>query len=256
MATKVNHVIVLMLENRSFDHMLGYLKTDQYPIDGLTGRESNPLNFGPVAKEIGVHPDATDILVHDPGHALSDVNVQLFENLLGPPAIREPNRGFVVSYGEQPHVTPGIAPQIMSCFSAANLPILSALAQEFAICDHWYSSMPGPTWPNRFFAHCATSKGTVTNGGIANYDMPTVFEQLAAKGLTWKIYFHDFVHALQLTRLNRPENIVNFVKFSTFAQMPGRAGCPTIRSLSRDTSTDLVPRMTSTPRTASRAAKH
>jgi len=78
--------------------------------------------------------------------------------------------------------------------------------------------MPGPTWPNRFFAHCATSKGGITNGGAANYDMPTVFEQLTAKGLTWKIYFHDFVHALQLTRLNSPENVVNFVKFSTFAQ--------------------------------------
>jgi phospholipase C len=61
------------------------------------------------------------------------------------------------------------------------------------------------------------SKGGITNGGAANYDMPTVFEQLTAKGLTWKIYFHDFVHALQLTRLNSPENVVNFAKFSTFA---------------------------------------
>ena len=110
MATKVKHVIVLMLENRSFDHRLGYLKTDEYPIDGLTGHESNPLNFESEAMEISVHPDATDILVHDPGHALSDINVQLFQNPLGPPAIGEPNRGFVISYGEQPHVTPGMAP--------------------------------------------------------------------------------------------------------------------------------------------------
>jgi len=218
MATKIKHVVVLMLENRSFDHMLGYLKTDQYPINGLTGHETNPVNLEPGAKEIGVQPDATDILVHDPGHEFSDVNVQVFENPLGPPPVEQPNRGFVFNYGQQPHVTPEIAPQIMSCFSAANLPVLSALAQEFAICDHWYSSMPGPTWPNRFFAHCATSKGGITNGGAANYDMPTVFEQLTAKGRTWKIYFHDFVHALQLTRLNSPENVVNFVKFSTFAQ--------------------------------------
>jgi phospholipase C len=218
MAPKIKHVIVLMLENRSFDQMLGYLKTEQYPIDGLTGHESNPLNLEPGAKEISVYPGATDILVHDPGHEHGDVNVQLYENSLGPPPVEEPNRGFVFSYGQQPHVTPEIAPQIMSCFSGANLPVLSALAQEFAICDHWYSSMPGPTWPNRFFAHCATSKGNITNGGIANYDMPTVFEQLTAKGLTWKIYFHDFVHALLLTRLSSAENVVNFAKFSNFAR--------------------------------------
>jgi phospholipase C len=59
MATKIKHVVVLMLENRSFDHMLGYLKTDQYPINGLTGYETNPVNLEPGAKEIGVQPDAT-----------------------------------------------------------------------------------------------------------------------------------------------------------------------------------------------------
>ena len=72
-----------MLETRSFDHMLGYLKTDQYPINGLTGHETDPVNLEPGAKEIGVQPDATDILVYDPGHEFSDVNVQVFENPLG-----------------------------------------------------------------------------------------------------------------------------------------------------------------------------
>jgi phospholipase C len=215
-----------MLENRSFDHMLGFLKSPSYPIDGLSGHESNPLSLDPGAEEFVVRPDATDILVHDPGHEQTDVNIQVYENPQGPPPLLPANRGFIFSYGQQSHVTPAIAPQIMNCFSETNVPVLSALAKEFAVCDHWYSSMPGPTWPNRFFVHCGTSKGVIKNTIGVNYDMPSVFEQLTDKGFTWKVYFHDFVHALQLTHLNSPENVANFVKFSNFARDAKRGQLP------------------------------
>ena len=49
--------------------------------------------------------------------------------------------------------------EIMKCFSPAQLPVLNALAREYAVCDGWRASMPGPTWPNRFFMMAASSGG-------------------------------------------------------------------------------------------------
>jgi phospholipase C len=217
MPANIKHVIVLMMENRSFDHMLGFLRSANYKIDGLTGNESNPVDPHNASAEIKVSPTADYILTHDPGHAFADVNIQLFAKPEGPPPSGQPNRGFIFSYSQQPHVTPDIAPTIMNCFAPEKLPVLTRLAQEFAVCDRWFSSVPGPTWPNRFFAHCATSKGFLDNSSVHNYDMPTVFEQLGDKGLTWKIYFHDFAQALALKRLAAQNQVVNFVYYHQFA---------------------------------------
>jgi phospholipase C len=97
----------------------------------------------------------------DPGHEFP----QVLEQLCGPGATYPAggayppivNSGFVASYaagGGQ--ADPG---EIMRCFGPSQLPVLNALAREFAVCDRWYAPMPGPTWPNRFFAHAASSAG-------------------------------------------------------------------------------------------------
>jgi phospholipase C len=57
---KVKHIVVLALENRSFDHMLGFLKSPSYPLDGLNGHESNPLTFEPGAQEFRVEPPSIE----------------------------------------------------------------------------------------------------------------------------------------------------------------------------------------------------
>ena len=56
-------------------------------------------------------------------------------------------------------VVEAIQPEILRCFSPSQLPVLNALAREFAVCDNWFAPMPGPTWPNRFFMHAASSNG-------------------------------------------------------------------------------------------------
>jgi phospholipase C len=216
---KINHVVVLMLENRSFDHMLGFLRSASYRIDGLTGSESNPVDPHIAASpQIKVSPAGGSIPSPDPGHNFADVNVQLFANPSGPPPVGPPNRGFVFSYAQQPHVTPAIAQTIMQCFPPDKLPVLTRLAQEFAVCDRWFSSVPGPTWPNRFFAHCATSKGFLDNGAFHDYDMSTIFEQLGDKGFSWRIYFHDVAQSLALRRLSTADQVVNFVYYWQFAR--------------------------------------
>jgi phospholipase C len=204
MAHTIRHLIVLMLENRSFDHMIGFMKTAAYPIDGLSGTESVPMSPQD-ATPVKVSPDAEYVLPFDAGHSIPDTNLQLFSNPSGPPSAGPSNQGFVYSYSQQPHVTAATAPLIMKCFAPAALPVLTRLAAEFAVCDHWYSSVPGPTWPNRFFVHAATSKGFIDNSLLHDYDMRSIFENLSAAGLTWKNYSHDFPQAQALWRIRAPE---------------------------------------------------
>jgi phospholipase C len=218
MAQTIQHLVVLMLENRSFDHMLGFLRSSEYPINGLTGDEGNPRDPAHLdpAQEVKVSSDAGFILSYDPGHSFPDVNLQLFDNPAGPPPTSLPNAGFILSYSQQPHVTPSIADTIMKCLAPTTVPVLTTLAREFAVCDAWYSSVPGPTWPNRFFAHAATSKGYLDNNSFRNYDMPTIFENLSAAGRTWRNYYHDFSQTWALQRLQTETNKANFYSFGQF----------------------------------------
>ena len=95
--------------------------------------------------------------------------------------------------------------QIMAYFKQCELPVLHTLAENFLICDRWFSSVPGPTWTNRFFVHSGTSLGHVDmpNGffhpGIHCYDQPTVYDHLNEKGISWEIYFGDFPQSFLLT---------------------------------------------------------
>jgi phospholipase C len=88
----------------------------------------------------------------------------------------------------------------MQCFDPPSLPVLNKLANEFAICDHWFASHPGPTWPNRFFVHAASASGQVDSPpdlniaeavvGINPYTFHngTIYDRLAEKGLQHRIY--------------------------------------------------------------------
>jgi phospholipase C len=81
------------------------------------------------------------------------------------------------------------------------LPGLHALARNFTICDRWFASLPGPTWPNRFFALTGTSNGRVNmpDDGTHKADLPgffqqtqdTIFDRLNERAIHWKVYFHD-----------------------------------------------------------------
>ena len=221
MPQEIEHVIVLMLENRSFDHMLGWLQAPDYQIDGLSGGEWNPMDPneppGPNNK-VTVTRNAQDVTPHDPGHGFTDVNVQLFSNPAGPPPLAgiAENMGFVFSFSQQDDVTKAAAPGIMDCFDPGNLPILTTLAKEFAVCTRWFSSVPGPTWPNRFFVHCATSKGYLDNNQFRNYDMLSIFENLTSEGRTWTNYYHDISQTWQLQRLDTPELRDNFKSYGDF----------------------------------------
>jgi len=102
---KIKHIVVLMLENRSFDHMLGFLQSDQYAIEGLQGDETIPED-PTVHPPVPVQVTATAHYLHDldidPGHDVPNVNVQLFDVPEGPFTTPPLNRGFVLDYAQQP----------------------------------------------------------------------------------------------------------------------------------------------------------
>jgi phospholipase C len=107
-------------------------------------------------------------------------------------------KGFLYSGNEAAKSAnvPAQGPRVMECFQPDQLPVMTALAQEFALFNFWYSSLPGPTWPNRFFVHAATSGGLTDSPGklqiIAGFSFQngTVYEAIADAGKDWRIY-HD-----------------------------------------------------------------
>jgi phospholipase C len=208
MANSIEHVFVLMLENRAFDHMLGFsgitgrdaANGGYTQINGLTGSEANTFND----REYQVTKRADDVMSADPGHEFNNA----LEQLCGPgatypaggvyPVIN--NTGFVASYaGSGGSADPG---EVMKCFAPEQLPVLVALAQEFAVCDNWHASMPGPTWPNRMFVHAASSGGLdhsptmeeivewETIGGF-QFKAGSIFDALKKKGVLHRLYAGD-----------------------------------------------------------------
>src|SRR5580704_14383200 len=154
----IEYFIVLMLENRSFDHMLGYLKAPDYAIEGLDGTQSNQDS-----SEVAVPVDSTARYAGDfdpdPGHDFADVTIQLYGTSQPAPGAVPDMSGFVKSYAKRCNGDVAASHRIMKCFDPARLPVLATLAQQYAVCDHWFSSIPGPTLPNRLFVHAGTSGG-------------------------------------------------------------------------------------------------
>jgi phospholipase C len=206
--TLIEHVFVLMMENRSFDHMLGLsgiTGTDAATgkptaIAGLTGEESNTFQghtFRP-------RPGAKDVAPWGPGHEFHDVLIQMCgagTEYRGGHYPRVDNSGYVASYASR--AGNDHAGEVMRCFTPETLPILTALAKEFCVCDHWFSSMPGPTWPNRMFAHAGTSgffddappnwQEGAAQGPYSGFTFShgTIFSRLSNARLPWRIYADD-----------------------------------------------------------------
>ncbi len=223
---RIAHVVVLMLENRSFDMMLGKLRPAGAEFDGLTGNESNPYSGAdgqaitvPAANRPGLDGAALTVPNPDPGELFApDINVQLF---FPEPAAsdRTPGMaGFVTNYAHQPGVTAANVGAVMRYFTPGQIPVLCGLADAFAVSDRWHAAAPCQTWPNRFFVHTATANGYVNNDPTHfPYAMRTLYDLLDEGGRDWRIYFHDIPQSLTLAALW--PRIDRFARFgATFAR--------------------------------------
>ncbi len=205
MRREIRHVVVLMLENRSFDCMLGRLRPPGPDFDGLTGTETNVWHEKAGAEQtVGVWSSpalseaAATIPDPDPGEKFTDMAMQIAG--LGGDA---PMGGFVDNYMRQNPGSASYDPRApMHGFTPEQLPVMSGLARAFALSDRWFASAPCQTWPNRFFAHCGAAGGAVNNDpDRLPFTMPTVFNRLEEKTFAWRLYFGDFPQAAALSSL-------------------------------------------------------
>lgn len=205
--SNIEHIVVLMLENRSFDSMLGKLYPTDKSFNGITGNETNPL-YGqhdiPVWSSTLNDADSMSIPTPDPGELWVDINMQLF-GLKGKPGNQPPTMdGFVNNYVRQTSepATNYTAASIMHYYDPSQVPVISQLARQFAVCDQWFASAPCQTWPNRFFLHTSTAGGYENNSpSHFPYLMNTIFNRLNEVNETWGIYFHDCPQTLTLSNL-------------------------------------------------------
>jgi phospholipase C len=159
---QIKHIVVLMMENRSFDMMLGHLSLEGMPdVDGLTGPDVNfnvdpngtriPLTeFDADAQRVQRHGEALEKKL-DPDHSKQGVQVQL-GNGYGD----EPMGGFVKAFIDsrkpEDNVSPGLWMVPMGYYTGKDLPTYDFLAHQFCVCDAWHASVPGDTWPNRLYS--------------------------------------------------------------------------------------------------------
>ncbi len=198
----IDHVVLVMLENRSFDHMLGFLYPKSGNFDGLDGTESNLAADGSEVRVFPITPgiqNAYYFPLANPTEGYKATNDQLFSSDTPPASGEAANDGFVRSFARElqhpahpldPKLAGAVPASIMGMYAAETLPVLSGLAKGFAVCDGWFASVPTQTFPNRAFAVAGTSLGYVDNSArdTPAFDTPSVFGKLADAGQTWKIY--------------------------------------------------------------------
>ena len=183
---KIDHTVVLRLENRSFDHMLGYLKLEAgLPVDGLDATMSN--SHGGRTFKVHHLPSTKLTKAQDPDHSEKGVAEQL----------SNANGGFASNFAKT-HAgqDPGV---VMGYHNADDLPVYDHLAREYAVCDHWFCSVPGATWPNRLYAVTGQAAGSKNNKKNPLYDLPSFAGHLDAAKKSWFWYAHEHVGTLRLT---------------------------------------------------------
>jgi phospholipase C len=180
---KIDHIVVLMLENRSFDHMLGYLSLEggRDDVDGLRDEFANDHD----GRRYPVRHLETTAIPDDPDHSGDSVDLQVGGGAMN---------GFVASYADTlsgrgiQGADPG---RVMGYYNADDVPVYDHLARHFAICDRWFSSVPGATWPNRLYAisgGAARSRDDLPHNLPPFYNQPSFARHLDAHGVTWRWY--------------------------------------------------------------------
>lgn len=197
---KIKHIVVLMMENRSFDHMLGFLKNEIPDIRGVIGNDYFNQSTAGATMPVTDGAAPQGLLVADPGHDFTDVYMQMYGVPYGTSATQPDMSGFAQSYEQQG----GNPADIMRCFRPSQLPVLSALARRYVICDQWFSSVPGPTLPNRAFAHFGTSFGRLDMSPDYFRSKPSIYQRLRiarpqARGIIY--YYAKWSGTLGLTFL-------------------------------------------------------
>lgn len=212
---QIETVVMLMLENRSLDSVLGWLHEGKtleaaqvYPpgsslrFNGIQTGMANcyeNVDYQPPDGTQG-QPDPWRVPRWNPHEIWEHVTVQLGPDHCDhrpdstarpakpPKPLGPPMAGFVRDYSDRNAGEPSALAEVMGGYRREQLPVLYGLAENFAISDRWFSSVPSETNPNRAFSVCGTSLGAVDNADTEFYDAKTIFNALTGNK-TWGVYW-------------------------------------------------------------------
>lgn len=167
-STGIDHIVVVMMENRSFDHYLGWLP-------GANGRQGVSLKDSDGKPQTGraLAPDYQNCGSADPDHSYDGGRKQLNNGAMDGFLLTQPaGDTFPIGY-----------------YTAADLPFFSRVASDWTICDHYFSGILSSTFPNRVYMHAGQTDRNSNSFDISK--LPTVWDSLAAAGYSGRYYFHD-----------------------------------------------------------------
>lgn len=216
----IQSVVIVMMENRSFDHFVGsYSLLEGRSVDGLRNGFTNPRPDGSLVASFRSGLRCVD----DPPHSWSAGHRQVDNGA---------NDGFVSEYHSRlvnNGIDPALADEAMGYFTRADLPIHYALADEFALCQRWFSAVLGPTWPNRMYLNTAQSNGRMNNDLpplTVGFTWPTIWDRLNDAGIDWKSYFGDLPFLFLWGRLRAQQN--HFGRFEEFLDQARSGTLPAV----------------------------
>eukprot|EP00035_Acanthoeca_spectabilis_P023251 m.448498 g.448498 ORF g.448498 m.448498 type:complete len:486 (+) comp19671_c0_seq1:46-1503(+) len=190
-APQIDHIVLLMEENRAFDHMCGFFNG----VNGLTGSEFNPVNTSePNGAKVYVDKTSPYIGPFDPDHSTHPTTEKIFGDACLYKNCNVPTMDGFIEFAVKKHPLEQ-AKSLMNMFTPDRLPVMNALASEFALFDRFFAAHPGPTWPNRLFQLMGTSKGDTETSTFDPktflYTGRTVFDIVEEAGHDWAFYYAD-----------------------------------------------------------------
>ncbi|KAG5517377.1 hypothetical protein RHGRI_037952 [Rhododendron griersonianum] len=204
-SSPIKTIVVVVMENRSFDHMLGWMKKLNPKINGVTGSESNPLSTTDPTSPLLYFRNQAHYVDPDPGHSFQAIREQIFgsnDTSANPP----PMNGFA----QQAHsMDPNMTQDVMNGFEPDKVAVYKALVSEFAVFDRWFASVPSSTQPNRLYVHSGTSAGATSN-----------IPALLAKG----IYYQNIPATLFYRNLRKLKYVDNFLSFGSSFKSDAKKG--------------------------------
>lgn len=221
----IKTVVVLVMENRSFDHMLGWMKRLNPNINGVTGSESNPLSTTDPNSQRFFFKDQAQFVDPDPGHSFQAIREQIFgsnDTSASPP----PMNGFAQQAFSMTGST-NMSDNVMNGFQPDMVAVYQTLVSEFAVFDRWFASVPSSTQPNRLYVHSATSHGATSN--IASllakgYPQRTIFENLDAEGYSFGIYYENIPATLFYRNLRKLKYLTKFRPYGLWFKSDAKKG--------------------------------
>ena len=183
----IKTIIIVMMENRSFDHVLGYLSLDGKDVNGLSADPTWQENFTNLygGKTYPIHAlSPSTQLIPDPPHDRTPISTQIKTPCAngGCPELG----GFVASYATR-NPPPADLLMVMGYYTAGALPVYDFFAKNFTICDSWFAPLPTGTQANRLMAMAGESAISDNVSGFLP-EQSLVYDWLTAHGASWCVY--------------------------------------------------------------------